>query len=209
MFPDLSRDDVFRLETARLWLRWPRLIDAPMAQRFCARWEADRHAAGVAHPYPPGSAERFIYAAREGNAMGRELTLVITPKRGRRDAVGSISLESLSADRLALSFALAPEAWSNGLAAEAARAIVNTGFALTKAAEILASVRNEDAPSLAVVKTCGFEAAASTGLEEAPADDGSSERRTFRLSRQSWRERVPAEGWAAQGLSSFVNRPPS
>ena len=25
MFPDLARDDVFRLETARLWLRWPRV----------------------------------------------------------------------------------------------------------------------------------------------------------------------------------------
>ena len=27
MFPDLTRDDVFRLETRRLWLRWPRLAD--------------------------------------------------------------------------------------------------------------------------------------------------------------------------------------
>ena len=28
MFPELTRDDVFRLETRRLWLRWPRMADA-------------------------------------------------------------------------------------------------------------------------------------------------------------------------------------
>jgi hypothetical protein len=27
MFPDLLRDDVFRLETRRLWLRWPRAAE--------------------------------------------------------------------------------------------------------------------------------------------------------------------------------------
>src|SRR5271166_852580 len=111
MFPDLSRDDVFRLETARLWLRWPRLIDAPAIERFCSLWEVARYTARVPHPYPAGSAERFIYAAREGNAMGRELTLVVTPKKGKRDVIGSISLESRGGERLTLGFALAPEAW--------------------------------------------------------------------------------------------------
>ena len=28
MFPEITHDDVFRLETERLWLRWPRLSDA-------------------------------------------------------------------------------------------------------------------------------------------------------------------------------------
>ena len=34
MFPDLARDDVFRLETSRLWLRWPRMGDAAAIERF-------------------------------------------------------------------------------------------------------------------------------------------------------------------------------
>ncbi len=29
MFPELARDDVYRLETWRLWLRGPRAADAP------------------------------------------------------------------------------------------------------------------------------------------------------------------------------------
>ncbi|MGA9847140.1 MAG: GNAT family N-acetyltransferase, partial [Roseiarcus sp.] len=94
MFPDLARDDVFRLETARLWLRWPRASDAPAIHRFCSLWEVARYTARMPHPYPAGSAERFIYAAREANASGRDLTLVMTPSKGKRDVIGSISLES-------------------------------------------------------------------------------------------------------------------
>ena len=131
MFPDLARDDVFRLETARLWLRWPRAADAPMIHRFCSLWEVARYTARIPHPYPPGSAERFIYAAREGNASGRDLTLVITPKKGKLDAIGSISLESRGADRLILGFVLTPEHWGKGLTTEATRAMIKTGFSLT------------------------------------------------------------------------------
>ena len=63
-------------------------------------------------PYPPplspGSAERFIYAAREANASGRDLTLVMTPIKGKRDAIGSISLETRGKDRFELGYVLAP-----------------------------------------------------------------------------------------------------
>lgn len=208
MFPDLSRDDVFRLETARLWLRWPRLIDAPAIQRFCSLWEVSRYTARVPHPYPPGSAERFIYAAREGNAVGREMTLVITPKKGKRDVIGSVSLESRGADRLTLGFALAPEAWGKGFATEAARAMVNAGFALTKAVEILASVRVEDAASSAVARKCGFEVV-STGPKGAPARNGLLEHHTFRLSRDLWLQTYFSAGWAAHGLLPSASEAPS
>ena len=33
MFPEIAKDDVFRIETRRLWLRWPRLADAPAMER--------------------------------------------------------------------------------------------------------------------------------------------------------------------------------
>ena len=121
MFPDLARDDVFRLETSRLWLRWPRMSDAAAIERFCSQWEVARYTARIPHPYPPGSAERFVYAAREANASGRDLTLVMTPIKGKRDVIGSISLESRGQDRLTLGYVLAPEAWGKGLATEAAR----------------------------------------------------------------------------------------
>ena len=187
MFPDLARDDVFRLETARLWLRWPRASDAAALHRFCSMWEVARYTARIPHPYPPGSAERFIYAAREGNASGRDLTLVMTPKKGKREAMGSISLESRGSDRLTLGFVLAPENWSKGLTTEASWSMVRAGFELTPAVEILANVRVENDASRRVLETCGFEIV-STGPKGAPARGGLVECHTFRLTREAWAE---------------------
>jgi RimJ/RimL family protein N-acetyltransferase len=185
MFPDLARDDVFRLETPRLWLRWPRICDAAALHKFCSQWEVARYTARIPHPYPPGSAERFIYAAREANASGRDLTLVMTLIKGKRDAFGSISLESRGADRLALGFALAPEAWGKGLATEAAGAMIDAAFSLTPTVEILASVRVENEASRAVLEKCGL-ALVGTGLQGAPARGRMVECLSFRLGRTDW-----------------------
>jgi RimJ/RimL family protein N-acetyltransferase len=200
MFPDLARDDVFRLETPRLWLRWPRICDAAGIHKFCSQWEVARYTARIPHPYPPGSAERFIYASREANASGRELTLVMAPIRGKSDAIGSISLESRGADRLALGFALAPEAWGKGLATEAAEAMIDTAFGLTPTVEILASVRVENETSKGVLEKCGF-ALVGTGLQGAPARGGMVECHSFRLARADWAGATARRREAAAGLA--------
>ena len=191
MFPDLARDDVFRLETARLWLRWPRAADAPAIARYCSRWEVAEFTARIPHPYPPGTAERFIFAAREGNASGRDLTLVMTPIRGKREAIGAISLEASGQDRLTLGYALAPEAWGKGLASEAVEAMVEAGFVLTKAVEIVASVRVENVASRRVLEKAGF-VFAGTGLQGAPARGGMVPCDRFGLTREAWTARRAA-----------------
>ena len=80
MFPDLTRDDVFRLETRRLWLRWPRLADAQAVVRLAGEKAVAEMTAFIPHPYPPEIGERFIFQARQSNADGRSLQLAITPK---------------------------------------------------------------------------------------------------------------------------------
>ena len=191
MFPDLARDDVFRLETARLWLRWPRSSDDAAIHRFCSLLDVARWTARIPHPYPPGSAERFIYAAREANASGRDLTLVMAPKKGKRDVLGSISLESRGTDRLSLGFVLAPEYWNKGLATEAAGAMVKAGFSLTPAVEILASAPIENPAARRVLEKSGFEFV-STGPRGAPARGGFIESHNFRLTRRAWTEAMSA-----------------
>jgi RimJ/RimL family protein N-acetyltransferase len=200
MFPDLARDDVFRLETPRLWLRWPRICDAPAIHKFCSQWEVARYTARIPHPYPQGSSDRFVYAAREANASGRDLTLAMTPIKGKRDAVGSISLESRGKDRLALGYVLAPEAWGKGLATEAAEAMIDAGFGLTPAVEILASVRVENTPSHGVLEKCGF-ALLGTGPQGAPARGGMVECHSFRLVRADWAKAVDLRRKASAALA--------
>ena len=157
MFPDIARDDIFRLETARLWLRWPRVADAGAIARYSSRWEVARMTSRIPHPYPPGEAERFIFTAREANALGRDLILVIAPIRGKRDPIGMISLESRRQGRLTLGYALAPEVWGKGYATEAASAAIEAGFALTNAIEMLATAHIENPASRRVLEKCGFQ----------------------------------------------------
>jgi RimJ/RimL family protein N-acetyltransferase len=194
MFPDIARDDVFLLETKRLWLRWPRVADAKAVERYSSRWEVARMTSRIPHPYPAGEAERFIFTAREANALGRDLILVIAPIRGKRDPIGMISLESRRQGRLTLGYALAPEVWGKGLATEAALAAIELGFALTNAVEMLATAHVENAASRRVLDKCGF-THTGTGLEGAPARGGMVPCDRFSLERAVWTgRRAPATG---------------
>ena len=191
MFPDIARDDVFRLETRRLWLRWPRLSDAPAIERYCAKWEVARHTARIPHPYPKGSAERFVYAAREANTLGRDLTLAIAPLGAPTRVLGAISLERRGTDRLTLGYALAPEAWGRGYATEAARALVDAAFRLSAVVEIEASVQAENPASSRVLEKVGF-CHVGRGLRGAPARGAMVECDAYVLARKNWTARREA-----------------
>jgi RimJ/RimL family protein N-acetyltransferase len=191
MFPDIAKDDVFRLETPRLWLRWPRLSDAAAIERYCANWEVARWTARIPHPYPKGSAERFVYAAREANSLGRELTLVLAPVQAPAKAVGAISLERRGSDRLTLGYALAPEVWGRGYATEAVGAMVTAAFGLSDVAEIDASVQVDNAASRRVLEKAAF-SHVGRALRGAPARGAMVECDAFSYKRADWISRGEA-----------------
>ena len=188
MFPDIAKDDVFRLETSRLWLRWPRLRDAAAIERYCANWEVARWTARIPHPYPKGSAERFVYAAREANTLGRDLTLALAPVAAPARAIGAISLERRGADRLTLGYALAPEVWGRGYATEAVSVMVRWAFALSHVAEIDASVQVDNAASRRVLEKAGF-SHVGRALRGAPARGAMVECDGFSYKRADWMAR--------------------
>ena len=93
MFPDLARDDVFRLETQRLWLRWPRISDAAESHNFAPNGRSP--AIPRASPIPIRRLRRAVRLRRaRSQRPGRDLTLVMTPNSAKSDAIGAISLES-------------------------------------------------------------------------------------------------------------------
>jgi RimJ/RimL family protein N-acetyltransferase len=185
MFPDIARDDVFRLETSRLWLRWPRVADAASIQRYSSKWEVARFTARIPHPYPAGEAERFIFAARQANAAGQDLILAVASNRGKREPFGMISVESRRQERLTLGYALAPEAWGKGYATEAVQAILEASFLFTNAVEIMATARIENLASRRVLEKCGF-VHLGLGREGAPARGGMVDVDRFSLQRAVW-----------------------
>ena len=131
-FPDLTCDDIFRLETKRLWLRWPRATDAAALTAFASLAEVARMTANIPHPYPPREADRFILTTRAENAVGAALHLAITQKTGVRPVIGLVSVALTETSEAEIGYVLKPEAWGKGYASEAVRLMIDTAFNLTR-----------------------------------------------------------------------------
>ncbi|SFK72990.1 Protein N-acetyltransferase, RimJ/RimL family [Methylocapsa palsarum] len=185
MFPDLTRDDVFYLETGRLWLRWPRASDAGAIAAFASLPDVARMTAGIPHPYPPGEAERFILKSRIGNAEGSALALVITQKGGGGPAFGLVSATLSAAREVEIGYILSPAQWGKGYATEAVKALIGVVFGLTNASRILANSREVNQASRRVLENCGF-AYIDTGLDPLPARGGLHPCERFQLDRKAW-----------------------
>jgi RimJ/RimL family protein N-acetyltransferase len=196
MFPDLTRDDVFRLETRRLWLRWPRLADLQAILRLAGEKAVADMTARIPHPMPAAEAERFVFRARQENADGAGLTLAITPK-GKPDAlIGMVGIgPDLEQGRPHLGYWLGLPHWNQGFATEAARGLIDAFFAYADGTELTSAARVINPASRRVLEKCGFSHEGS-GLMAFPARGGLFPVDRFRLDRRAWES---LKDWRATG----------
>jgi RimJ/RimL family protein N-acetyltransferase len=174
MFPEITHDDVFRLETERLWLRWPRLADAAAFVALLNDPEVTRYTT-LPSPYRSTDAENFIRFAREANAAGESLYLALAPKRDPNSPIGVISAEgaqSRGASRLG--FWLGRPHWGQGLMSEAASAFVDLVFKITSLERIVSSATPDNAASLRLQDRLGFVRTGRAAID-APHAGGSLE----------------------------------
>ena len=165
MFPEITHDDVFRLETERLWLRWPRLADAAAFVVLLNDPEATRHTT-LPRPYQSSDAENFIRSAREANAAGESLYLALAPKRDPNAPIGMISAEgaqSRGASRLG--FWLGRPHWGQGLMSEAASAFVDLVFKITSLERMVSSATPDNIASLRLQERLGFIRTGRTAID--------------------------------------------
>jgi RimJ/RimL family protein N-acetyltransferase len=182
MFPDLLRDDVFRLETRRLWLRWPRAADAATIARLAGDREVAEMTSRIPHPYPPGSAAEFVLMSRAANHEGRSLTLVLSPKARPNEALGCIDLAAVGPDELRLGYWLGRPFWSQGLMSEAAIALIDITLRVSEAESIRAAALKANPASRRVLEKCGF-VSRGEGVIPAPARGGAMNAEQFWLTR--------------------------
>lgn len=171
MFPDMSCDDIFRLETSRLWLRWLRASDAPAVRGFASRAEVAHMTASIPHPYPPGEAERFILAARAATAAGQALILAITLKNRARTLIGLASAQACAPRDVEIGYVVGPDHAGHGYATEATTTLIDTVFNMTEANAVHADSRVINPASRRVLEKCGF-IFVSTELRDLPARGG-------------------------------------
>jgi RimJ/RimL family protein N-acetyltransferase len=185
MFPDLTCDDIFQIETQRLWLRWPRSSDATAITAFASLAEVAQLTAAIPHPYPKGEAERFILKARAENAGGAALNLAITQKSGARRVIGLISATLEGPAALELGYILAPPMWGKGFATEAIKAVVDMLFRVTMANRLTANSRVQNTASRRALEKAGF-AFVDARLDFLPARGGMHACDRFQLDRKTW-----------------------
>lgn len=186
MFPDLTRDDVFRLETRRLWLRWPRVADAQNLVRLAGEKAVAEMTSRIPHPYPPGEAEPSILRMRQGNADGHGLTVAITPKGRPNSLIGIVGVSRRGADEQpSLGYWIGMPSWGEGYATEAARALIDALFSYTEERALVAAARVINPASRRVLEKCGF-ACQGSRLDAFEARGGLFPVDHFQLDRRAW-----------------------
>ncbi|ARN82296.1 GNAT family N-acetyltransferase [Methylocystis bryophila] len=183
MFPEITRDDIFRLETRRLWLRWPRAADADAIARYCNDPEVALKTTAIPYPYARSDAEGFVLHARTENAAGAALHLALALKRQQSEAIGMISLMGAETRGEGnLGFVLARSAWGQGLMTEAARAFVDLVLNITSLDHIVSSALATNTASLRVQEKLGF-VVTGEKTADAPARGGALQMTTTLLKR--------------------------
>ena len=157
MFPDLFRDDVFRIETRRLWLRWPTARDAETLRRLAADPEVGATMAGTPGLPDRANEDAFIVALRAGNAAGTGLTLALCERARPGRPLGLVGIGPSPGDEAGRLFGwLGRPFRGDGLMSEAAGAVVQAWFAWAGGARLDAQVRSDAPAARRVLEKAGF-----------------------------------------------------
>jgi RimJ/RimL family protein N-acetyltransferase len=192
MLPDLFRDDVFRIETQRLWLRWPRPADAVALERAASVKAVAEMTASWPHPLPEGEAARRIARLRQSNADGKSLVLAMAEKHEPGRLIGMLGVHvAPDGDHLGLGYLLDPRFHGRGLMAEAVNGLIAAVFTYSGYRRICASSRLINPASARVLDKCGF-ARIGRGMQDAAARGGPVEVESFEARREDWRRRAVA-----------------
>lgn len=187
MFCELTRDDVFRLETRRLWLRWPTAADSEAMHRIAADREVALMTATWPHPLPEGEAARRIDKMRSTNANGHSLVLALAPKVEPGKIVGCAGAFAIEAGIMDLGYFLAPDHWGRGYMTETVAAIVEASFRCSTTMLVRAGCWSHNTASRRVLEKCGFSGVGVRPCKAlARSGDGALQAEHFELTRPEW-----------------------
>ena len=152
-----SRGPLPVLRTERLLLRPFRPDDGPAVERIAGAFEIADTTLTIPHPYPVGGGAHWISSLATAWEDGTRLTLAVTPGDAPDELVAAVGI-SIDA-RYAygeLGYWVAVERWGQGIAAEAARALVDFAFKRLGLHRIQARHLVRNAPSGRVMQKLGM-----------------------------------------------------
>jgi RimJ/RimL family protein N-acetyltransferase len=144
------------LETERLVLRPFVLSDIPALVPLIGAREVATTTLRIPHPYTESDAGAYITSAHEGLTNGDELRLAIV-LRNNSILCGGIGLRiEIEHSRAELGYWIGVPYWGQGIATEAARAMVDYGFETLKLNRIFAGYVSTNLASARVLKKIGM-----------------------------------------------------
>jgi 8-oxo-dGTP diphosphatase len=159
------------LETERLRLRPLALSDAPAIERLAGDWEVARFTGSIPHPYPVGGASLWIEDTWLDALAERKLVAGIE-RRQDLTLLGCVELDLTRGPGLGvLGYWIGRPYWGQGIAGEAARALIDHGFGPLGLARVEAAALPANRRSIRVQEKLGFIFAGEDEMA-APARDG-------------------------------------
>ena len=186
MFPDFLTDDSFRLETRRLWLRWPRASDIPALVKYADNLNVAQFTEHLPHPYKTSDADEFVRKSRQDNAGAKAIKLAITAKNRPNELIGSIGAEADEDRSIAIGYWLGEPFWGKGLMGEAVDEINALAFRTMALDRIKAYLVDGNTRSEHLLARRGFKPTGS-GPYTMPLRGGTFMCTQFNLEKQVWR----------------------
>jgi RimJ/RimL family protein N-acetyltransferase len=200
LFPELFRDDVFRLETRRLWLRWPVAGDAAAFEEIATLDASTRERLAKRHPWLAGAPAGMIARARAANGFGSAAILVLAPKQFPGEAIGLAAIDAMSGAEPALLGMLGVPHQGYGLMTEAVRVLTGAVFMLTALERIEGSCAMTGIGARRVLEKSGFRVAARS-------TDSGGRHCPLTLTRKEWRAHwsAPSPRGGDEAADSYDN----
>jgi RimJ/RimL family protein N-acetyltransferase len=178
--PPLAESCISVLETKRLVLRAPQLVDAKPVAAIANDRRIAENTARIPHPYRDADAENWIAGT---NASPDSRTYLVALKDGT--IIGSCRLDLDEEPMPDLGYWLGTAYWGKGYATEAVRALVDHAFEDLGHTALHSSVRVTNPQSRRVLEKCGFQWIGA-GLCRVRALGSSVPVDKFRLERGIW-----------------------
>lgn len=185
MFPDLTRDDVFRIETRRLWLRWPNARDAEAIVRLAGDAAVAGMTARIPHPLDRATVDAFLIDVRRANTLGAGLTLALAQRAAPTRLIGIVGIACESAEAPHLGYWLGRPHQGAGLMSEATASLVHAFFAYAGGTCLVAEARLDNPASRRVLEKAGLRET-DRRVRDVPLRGGEVAVACFRLDRAEW-----------------------
>jgi RimJ/RimL family protein N-acetyltransferase len=166
------------LETERLMLRRPTLADVKAITRLADDRRIADNTRRLPHPYLQDHAVEFVRAI----AHTRETAFLIEQNH---TPIGMVGVDWREPDAPELGYWLGVDHWGQGLATEAARAVIDFTFEQFDAAHMRSGARVANPASRNVLEKCGFQWY-GVELHRFEALGSSTPVDCFRLTRSVW-----------------------